>query len=255
MLPKRSPGSWGSTMVEPYYQDEFVTLYHGDCREITEWLAADVLVTDPPYGRAWRQGELKRSKSRSHAGITNDSSTDVRDAVLEMWGGRLAVVFGDLMLAPPPNVRQVAIYRKPPDSGTRGATAGRRRDVEAIYLLGPWPSGIGGATSVFTSGARMQGGQFGAPARYGHPHAKPLDVMAELIKLEPAGKVADPCSGSGSTLVAAKLLGRRAIGVELEEPYCERTAERLSIPDLLSAPTTPGGGQTPQSSDQSGGAA
>ena len=163
-------------MVEPYYADQSVTLYHGDCREISEWLTADVLVTDPPYGRAWRQGEYKKG-GRKHAGIRGDKDTTVRDDVLTKWGGRPAVAFGDLMLPPAPGTKQVMVYRKANDSGGRGATGGRRRDLEAVYLIGPWPSGLGGESSLLSSGTRLQAGSHGLTVRYGHPHAKPVDVM------------------------------------------------------------------------------
>lgn len=215
--------------VKPYYADESVTLYHGDCREITEWLAAEVLVTDPPYGRNWKQGRVKKGKSDAHPGIANDQDTTTRDGALAMWGGeRVAVVFGDLMLVPPAGTKQTLIYRKAPDSGGRGAMGGFRRDVEAIYLIGPWPSALGGRTSLIATGARLQGTQNGVAGRHGHPHAKPLDVMETLIDACPPGVIADPFAGSGSTLVAARNLGRRAIGVEYEERYCERAARRLS---------------------------
>jgi hypothetical protein len=226
-------------VTEPYYSDDLVTLYHGDCREITEWLATDVLVFDPPYGRAWRQSKLKNLNRRTHQdnrhdGIQGDATTGLRDAILGMRGGRPAVLLGDLMLAPPPGTKQVGVFRKPPDAGVRGATAGVRRDVEAVYLVGPWPSGLGGRSSVFVTNSPIQGSEHGVSARYGHPHAKPVDLMADLIQLWSDGAVADPTCGAGSTLVAAKALGRRCIGVELEEKYCERAAARLSTPDLFS---------------------
>lgn len=215
--------------MRAYYSDDHVTLYHGDCRDITAWLDADVLVTDPPYGRNWRQGEIKGHASPNlRRGIAFDLSTAVRDEALALWGDRPAVTFGDLMLPPPPGTKQVLVYAKPPDAGLRGATAKFRRDAEAIYLINTWPSGIGGVSSILRTGARLVGSPSGLSARSGgHPHSKPIDVMSILLE-RTTGTVADPFAGSGSTLVAAKLLGRRAIGVELEERYCEIAARRLA---------------------------
>ena len=217
-------------MSEPYYRDEFVTLYHGDCREIDAWLAADVLVTDPPYGRGWRQGEIK-GKTRNAAsttGIANDADTGARDSALVAWGERHAVVFGDLMLPPPAGTKQVCVYHKASGcDGARGAMGGMRRDAEAIYLIGPWSTGLGGRTSVFATSQQISTVNGVVRASGGHPHAKPQDVMRPLIEACPPGVIADPFAGSGSTLVAAKALGRHAIGVELDEGYCHIAASRL----------------------------
>lgn len=211
----------------PYYADELVTLYHGDCREVTEWLAADVLVTDPPYGRGWGQhGDYRYG--RKHDGIAGDIDPSARDAALALWDDRAAVVFGDLMLAPPPGTRQVLVYAKAPGSGFLGCTGGFRRDAEAVCLVGRWPQPPAAQTSVLRTGVRNAGGGSGMTRRYGHPHAKPVDVLETLICACPPGVIADPFAGSGSTLVAARNLGRRAIGVELEERYCELAARRLA---------------------------
>lgn len=216
-------------MSEPYYSDGTVTLYLADARECTAWIEADVLVTDPPFGRGWRQGALKASGSDSHGGIAGDETTEVRDAILEAWGDRPAILFGDLMLPPPIGCQQVGVYRKPNNAGTRGTTAGWRRDIEAIYLLGGWPTGIGGRSSVIATAARSQGNPSSPQGKYGHPHVKPVDVMETLVGMCPPGAViADPFAGSGSTLVAAKNLGRRAIGVEVDPDHCRTAARRLA---------------------------
>ena len=219
-------------MSAPYYSDDLVTLYHGDCREVTEWLAADVLVTDPPYGRGWTSGQGMTNSdghgrgSKSHGGIAGDRDTTTRDAALKMWLDRPAVIFGDLLIAPPEDARQTLIYAKPIDAGVKGAHGGWRRDAEAIYLVGPWPVAVGGSTSVLRTAALVAGPR-GLSVRYGHPHAKPLDVLTQLLDRCPRGVVADPFAGGGSTLVAAAHLGRSAVGVEVHEPYCELIAKRL----------------------------
>lgn len=216
-----------------YYEDDHVTLHHGDCLVETAWLDADVLVTDPPYGRDWQSGSgLKNSHGRGrgsvpHGGIRNDKDTAVRDAALDAWGGSIGIVFGDPLVSRPAGAVLGGVYAKSADSGVKGARAGLRRDIEMIYLVGPWPVGVGGRSSIFTS-RQWSAGPTSSAARFGHPHAKPTDLLTDLIGLTASGTVADPFAGSGSTLVAAKALGRKAIGVELDERYCEIAARRLS---------------------------
>ena len=219
-------------MSEPYYSDDKVTLYHGDCLEYPEWwTGADVLVTDPPYGIGWKlslSGYLLRGYKRgidpNHDGIANDEDPRVRDGALEAWGAvRPALVFGSPRLAPPDGTKHVLTWRKPLDSGVIGSALPWRRDTENVYVLGKWPMSKGTASSVLDGPLGMRAYVDGS-----HPHAKPVGVMEALIAKCPPGTIADPFAGSGSTLVAAKALGRKAIGVELEERYCEIAARRLS---------------------------
>lgn len=202
--------------MKPYYEDDLVTLYLGDCLEVTEWLAADVLVTDPPYGMDYRSG---RSKSRPIAG---DASTDVRGAVLRMWGERPALVFGSWKRERPQDVRQLIVWDKRGGAGFSGDLAMPWADItEEVYVLGQGWTG------------RRRPAIYSIPTlpsqnRPDHPTPKPVRLMAELIECAPAGVVADPFAGSGPTLVAAREVGRRAVGVEIEEAYCELIARRLS---------------------------
>lgn len=211
--------------MEPYYSDDLVTLYHGDCREITAWLKADVLVTDPPYGIAWRKGQNNAAGSSAHAGIQNDESTATRDEVLGMFDGP-AIVFGSFRAPFPVGVKQTLVWQKPVDAGVVGSTTGYRTDAELIFLLGDHGSRPPARSSVLTTS--------GGVARYRteHPHSKPPSLLERLIEWT-AGDIADPFAGSGSTLVAAKALGRRAIGVELDERYCEIAARRLAQDTLF----------------------
>lgn len=216
--------------MKPYYQDDAVTLYHGDCREITEWLNADVLVTDPPYGIAWPAGRLdsdRKARESAVQSIVGDEDTTARDTVLEMWGARPSVVFGT--------------WRKPlrqrPNHRLIWHKAGRHPGVsphpffpndEEIWLSGSGWVGSPTPTVLTTSEQRSM-----EPSRVGHPTPKPIGLMEQLIGKTPPGLIADPFAGSGSTLLAARNLGRQAIGVELEERYCEVIAKRLAQGVLL----------------------
>jgi hypothetical protein len=145
-----------------------------------------------------------------------------------MWGQKPGIIFGSLKMSAPVRLRQVLVWQKPSDAGFFGSTTGFRQDIEGIFLVGAWPKMAPHAGSVVKTGAPKIGGASGPSGQVGHPHAKPLDVTEQLIVACPPGVIADPFAGSGSTLVAARNLGRRAVGVELEERYCEVTARRLA---------------------------
>ena len=214
--------------MSAYYSDDQVTLYHGDCLELPAWLDADVLVTDPPYGTAGdakrgadgygRRVGNQRGVERQTAGqwIANDTTTEARDNALAAWGNNPALVFGSPRLSEPPGMwadRLVWDKKRPGINGgpwryrheSIFVTAGFvRRNNESMSILSAWPD------------------------QSQHIHAKPLALMTALVECAPDGVIADPFAGSGSTLVAAANLGRKAIGVELEERYCEIIATRLA---------------------------
>lgn len=216
--------------MKPYYDAGGITIYLGDCREVLPKLEGgglDALVTDPPYGINWTKGLNLAAGSRAHGGIAGDQDTAVRDAVLDWWGiEKPAIVFGSVALPPPANLTQTLIWHKPADAGVVGCVTGFRRDVEAIYLCGRFPRLTARWSSVLRSGIANVGSPNSPAGETGHPHAKPVDLMARLNDLVP-GVILDPFMGSGSTLRAAKDFGRRAIGIEVDEKHCETAVARL----------------------------
>lgn len=215
---------------EPYYQDDLVTLYCGDALEVTEWLAADVLVTDPPYGVDVSQYNLSsdpklRKQKSTKSVIKGDQDTVARDQALILWGNRPAIVFGSWKKERPTNVKQRLIWYKSKASPGISNAPWYSADEE-IYILGKGFTGSPEMSVLQTNEARM--GQAGPAFQLGHPTPKPVGLLERLIAKCPDGVIADPFVGVGSTLLAAKNLGRKAIGVELEEKYCETTAKRLS---------------------------
>lgn len=198
--------------MKPYYQDDAVTIYHADNRDMFSAIVADVVVTDPPYGTgvAPRGGE--------HAGTIDLASAewpewDVWDpSWAESWSGPMAVF------------------------------CGIRRAYELAALIGgdglliyaksnPSPFGSSFEPCV-TRGFRTPHPQhftaYNAFNGQEHPTQKPIEVMRWIVGCAPEGVILDPFMGSGTTLRAAKDLGRKAIGIEIEERYCEIAATRCS---------------------------
>jgi DNA modification methylase len=216
---------------EPYYEDDFVTLYHGDCLEIDAWLQADVLVTDPPYGTQFSEDNPKGGYGRrQNAGlgpegfvIANDGTTETRDAALAKWAHQgPALVFGSPRLSDPPGewVDRLVWDKKRP--GMNGGPWRYRH--ESIFVSAGFERRSNASVSILTD----------FPEQSFHIHGKPIGLMTALVDCAPLGAtIADPFAGSGSTLVAAKNLGRRAIGVEFDERYCEIIAKRLAQDTLF----------------------
>lgn len=202
--------------MKPYYEDDFVMLYHGDCLEQTQWLDADVLVTDPPYGMAYNSGRKK------YKAIEGDKTLNVRDESLKLWGEKPALVFGTWKQPRPENVKQLIVWDKRGGAGFSGDLNMVWADItEEIYVLGSgW---VGGRRPAIYSIPTIP------PAnRPNHPTPKPVTLLGSLIECCPPGVIADPFAGSGSTLIAARNANRKAIGIEFEEEYCEIIATRLS---------------------------
>jgi site-specific DNA-methyltransferase (adenine-specific) len=197
--------------VKPYYDHGGITIYHGDCREILPTLAADVVVTDPPYGHGGlppRGGVRAGTLSVVAVPLAWDV---VDDSWMALWTG------------------PAAVFTSAARCFVTAATL--KADGLLIYAkTNPHPNGSSFEPCVtrgFGVGARHVSA-YNAENGQQHPTQKPLNVMLFVVNRAPEGITLDPFAGSGTTLVAAKALGRRAIGIELEERYCEIAAERLS---------------------------
>jgi site-specific DNA-methyltransferase (adenine-specific) len=215
--------------VKPYYADSNVTLYHGDCLEVTEWLAADVLITDPPYGMK----NISRGTYDSTTGITHkpvgaeriasDHNVECRDKALALWGHRPRVVFGTWRQPRPDPVDHRLIWHKQGQAPGPLSAAFMLQDEE-IYVTG---RGFVESSPPMRTVITTQERRSGQVAVIGHPTPKPVSLMELLITRCPPGVIADPFAGAGATLLAARNQRRQAIGVELEERYCEIAARRL----------------------------
>jgi site-specific DNA-methyltransferase (adenine-specific) len=208
------------TLPEPYYQDDAVTIYHGDCREILPSLAdIDLLLSDPPYGMCYQHGARKggRKMGADSQKIVGDTEPFDPGHLLgyrqvALWGGNH---FADKL----PASRGWLTWDK-----RDGTPSNDQSDCELA-----WTNFL---TTARLFSARWSGGhRTGREQKQGRVHVnqKPVALMAWCIEWAgDGGLICDPYMGSGSTLVAAKELGRMVVGIEVDEFHCETAAMRCA---------------------------
>lgn len=216
--------------MTPYYDQDGVTIYHGNCLDVLPCITADVLITDPPYGvnlgnhygaQEKRPGRLRKLGYLSY----DDTPENFKAVVIPAISAALAVTTRGLVFASGQGLQQL-----PPYTALGGVflPAGSGRSVWGFSNFAF--AALYGVAPALSKGCKPTGIVSSALADdVEHPCPKPYEWMtwAVLLASLHAETVLDPFAGSGTTLQAAKNLGRKAIGIELEEKYCEIAAKRL----------------------------
>lgn len=217
-------------MTVPYYADEYVTVHHGDSRAILPTLGQAALVfADPPYAAGIAYGAHDdgpgRDRRRTPAFLRKV------DERLEAWVAQwlpMCRALAPVVIVTPGLVN---LYRYPePRSVLARVDRTQQAPASAAHLSKWEPVLVYGQPKgrltwdVIETAAHSERARW--PLR--HPCPKPVGLVAPLIAAftGPGDLVIDPFAGSGTTLVAAKSLGRRAIGIELDERWCEEAAVR-----------------------------
>lgn len=213
------------------------TLYLGDCLEIlpqVEGLAG--ALTDPPFGIDYKSGHATEELWKEGDRIANDDDVAVRDRALAMLGDIPQIVFGSRRAPLPPGCKMVLTWDKGPALGMGDLSLPWKPSSEEVYVLGR------GFVGRRDKGAVIYHPPVQSMAKNGrqHPNEKPVGLLAILLRSLPAGLVADPFMGSGSTGVACVGTGRPFVGVELKPKFfdiaCRRIEEAYKQPRLFDEP-------------------
>lgn len=217
--------------MKPYYDDgKGIVIYLGDCREILPSLPkVDLVLTDPPYGVSGEQNsKTMTSQKKNEYGCFVDSVEYVKNVAVP--GFTVALKIANRAILTPGN-RCLTLYPMPDSFGSffQPASVGLqpwgRADSQPIFFYGKFPR-----DSKQIPGQKLTWQLTEAPEKNGHPCPKPFSAWLGLMLLGSldGDTILDPFMGSGTTLRAAKDLGRKAIGIEIEERYAEIAAKRLA---------------------------
>jgi DNA modification methylase len=234
---------------KPYFESDGIVIYHGDSLALLPRLpasSADLLVADPPYGIRWRATSMRKHALPTTRIHGDDGSVDVpavlRASLRVLRGHAHLYVFGPFDLekigARSP-VTLIWCKGKSLPVGNLEIVWGR--NYEPVQFALHASGGQRGAASL--SARKRRGAVLTVPRLVGaairhHLTPKPVPLLRQLIESSSLVDevVLDPFMGSGSTLVAAVIEGRRAIGVEIEERYCEIAARRVEAAQRVMAP-------------------
>lgn len=206
--------------MKPYYQDEWVTIYNADCREILPELPkVDLVLTDPPYGINYDGSQFTKWNGQKQAWgkIINDSPD--YDLSFLFSYPRL-IVWGAEYLTQYINGGSWIIWDKRVNESNDRMIGNpiemawnSKGRLHKIYRI--QHGGVVNADSILGNNA----------VRY-HPTQKPVTLFKRILNDNNSLAVIDPFLGSGTTCLAAKELGRKSIGIEISEKYCEIAAKR-----------------------------
>jgi site-specific DNA-methyltransferase (adenine-specific) len=227
--------------MKPYYERDGITIYHGDCREILPTLGpVDHVITDPPYeAEAHTDGRRGRPKGGGPTSVSRPLDFDGMSGELRAFAGGEMTRLSNGWLLVFCQVEAAMLWRDALCPARYFRTQIWRKPDGAPQFTGDRPGmGYESIVTCWNSHTRSRWNGGGRHGVYIHNTAKctehmtekPLPLMTELVSLftDPGETILDPFMGSGTTLRAAKDLGRRAIGIELEEKWCEVAAKRLS---------------------------
>lgn len=224
--------------MKPYYQDDYATIYHGDCRDVLDSFPpcfhVDCVITDPPYGvgltgKSAKQRGGKTTKRADSYTLFSDTPEYVETTVIPVvsrfidHGCRVAITPGSRCLWLYPPAADVGCFFSA--AGTGMSSWGFSCSTAILYY-GKCPfmaRGLGGRPNSFGQTYPNDSNE------YDHPCVKPIRQWRWLVgRVSIDGDtILDPFMGSGTTLRVSKDLQRKAIGIEIEEKYCEIAAKRL----------------------------
>jgi DNA modification methylase len=245
--------------VTPYFDDGQVVIYHGDVLEVLASIetSVDAVITDPPYASGTRM-EAHKSASGAMLRKTTERNAQTRfgDRPIELdqmtttgfiWLMRAVGQACRMMLPEGGSFLSFIDWRQWPNLVGALETCNFRVQGMIVWDKGHFGLGNGfrgqhelvchaskGVPTIYDKGCGNVL-QFSRQEPIDHPSPKPPGLMERLIEVvtPPGGTVLDPFMGSGTTLLAAKALGCKAIGVEIEERYCETAAKRLAQGSLF----------------------
>lgn len=224
--------------MKPYYESGGIKIFHGDCRKVLPGIGSvDLIVTDPPYGV-----NFKSNRASNFDFMQGDESVDVALlglalALKQLRRGRHVYVFGNFDMKNLPLCEKAELIWDKENFGSGNLELPWGSQHERISFCVYEISKANRKKGYGRLAARMRRGSVLRSLRPNqgdrakrHPAEKPVDILQMMIESSSllGETVLDPFTGSGSSLVAAAREGRNAIGIEIEERYCEIAAKRLA---------------------------